>query len=66
MLSLDGFRYDYLERYPQQSKNLQRVADSGLQVSGLIPGFLAALFKPLQHRHGFVSGQSWHRWQQLF
>ena len=38
-LSLDGFRYDSLERYPQQTKNLQRVADSGLQVSGLIPGF---------------------------
>ena len=29
MLSLDGFRFDYLERYPQQSKNHQRVADTG-------------------------------------
>ena len=39
MLSLDGFRHDYLERYPHQSKNPQRVADSGLQVSGLILGY---------------------------
>ena len=30
MLSLDGFRHDYLERFPLQSKNLKRMAESGL------------------------------------
>jgi hypothetical protein len=56
MLSLDGFRHDYLEQYPQQSKNLKRMADSGLQVAGLIPGFSQQhISQPLQHRHGSVS-----------
>ncbi len=53
MLSLDGFRHDYLERYPQQSKNLQRVADSGLQVSGLIPGFPSSTFS---NHYSIVTG----------
>ena len=44
MLSLDGFRYDYLEQYPQQTKNLRRMANSGLQVAGLIPGFPSSTF----------------------
>ena len=53
MLSLDGFRHDYLEHYPQQSKNLQRVADSGLQVSGLIPGFPSSTFS---NHYSIVTG----------
>ena len=44
MLSLDGFRHDYLEQYPQQSKNLRRMANSGLQVAGLISGFPSSTF----------------------
>ena len=44
MLSLDGFRHDYREQYPRQSKNLKRMADSGLQVAGLIPGFPSSTF----------------------
>ena len=44
MLSLDGFRHDYLEQHPEQSKNLKRMADSGLQVAGLTPGFPSSTF----------------------
>ena len=44
MLSLDGFRHDYLEQHPEQSKNLKRMADSGLQVAGLTPCFPASTF----------------------
>ena len=44
MLSLDGFRHDYLKQHPEQSKNLKRMADSGLQVAGLTPGFPSSTF----------------------
>ena len=44
LLSLDGFRADYLEKYPNQSTNLKRLADSGLAVAGLVPGFPSSTF----------------------
>ena len=44
LLSLDGFRADYLDRYPNQSTNLKRLADSGLAASGLVPGFPSSTF----------------------
>jgi alkaline phosphatase D len=44
LLSLDGFRADYLDRYPNQSTNLKRLADSGLAATGLVPGFPSSTF----------------------
>ena len=44
LLSLDGFRADYLEKYPDQSTNLKRLADSGLAAAGLVPGFPSSTF----------------------
>ena len=44
LLSLDGFRADYLDRYPNQSTNIKRLADSGLAAAGLVPGFPSSTF----------------------
>ena len=44
MLSLDGFRYDYLDQHPLQSPNLRRMAASGLQSTGLLPAFPSRTF----------------------
>ncbi len=44
MLSLDGFRADYLDLYPDQSPNLRRLASRGLSAAGLIPGFPSSTF----------------------
>ena len=44
LLSLDGFRSDYLEKYPDQGKNLNRLADSGAAAAGLVPGFPSSTF----------------------
>lgn len=44
LLSLDGFRSDYLQTYPKQSTNLRRLADSGLAAAGLVPGFPSSTF----------------------
>jgi alkaline phosphatase D len=44
MLSLDGFRADYLQKYPKQSNNLKRLADSGIAATGLVPGFPSSTF----------------------
>ena len=44
MLSLDGFRADYLDKFPDQSRNLRGVADQGLKTSGLLPGFPSSTF----------------------
>ena len=42
MLSLDGFRHDYLQR--GYSPNLQKLASTGLAASGLIPAFPTSTF----------------------
>ena len=42
MLSVDGFRHDYLRR--GHSPNLQKFADSGLAANGLIPAFPTSTF----------------------
>ncbi len=42
LVSFDGFRYDYLDRYP--TPNFDRVADSGVRADGLIPGFPTLTF----------------------
>ncbi len=42
MLSLDGFRHDYLAR--GHSPTLQRFAASGLRAEGLIPAFPTSTF----------------------
>lgn len=44
LLSVDGFRADYLEKYPKQSKNLKHLADSGIAAAGLTPGFPSSTF----------------------
>jgi len=44
MLSLDGFRADYLDMFPEQSRNLRRLAEGGLKSTGLIPGFPSSTF----------------------
>ena len=53
MLSLDGFRHDYLGKYSEQSSNLRGIANSGIQVSGLIPGFPSSTFS---NHYSIVTG----------
>lgn len=42
MLSLDGFRYDYLDKY--EAPNLRKLSAAGLMAKGLIPGFPSTTF----------------------
>ena len=44
MLSLDGFRADYMDLFPDQSQNLRHLAGAGLKTSGLLPGFPSSTF----------------------
>lgn len=37
LISIDGFRYDYLDKYP--APNLQRLAASGVRAASLLPSF---------------------------
>lgn len=53
MLSLDGFRYDYLDQHPLQSPNLRQMAASGLQSTGLLPGFPSSTFS---NHYSIVTG----------
>ena len=42
MVSLDGFRYDYAERY--QAKNLLALRDAGASARSMIPSFPSVTF----------------------
>jgi predicted AlkP superfamily pyrophosphatase or phosphodiesterase len=42
LISIDGFRWDYLDRYP--APNLRKLADSGVRAEGLIPQFPTKTF----------------------
>lgn len=42
LISLDGFRYDYVERF--QPENLTRFIDNGVEADGLIPSFPSKTF----------------------
>lgn len=44
MLSLDGYRFDYADKHPEQSQQLRRLADLGLRASGLVPSFPSSTF----------------------
>ena len=39
LISLDGFRWDYCEKYPEQSRTLQALRRAGVSAHGLIPVF---------------------------
>lgn len=39
LISLDGFRSDYCELYPEQTPNLRRLRDEGASLRALIPAF---------------------------
>lgn len=69
LLSLDGFRADYLTKHPEQGKNLQRLADSGLAAKGLVPGFPSSTFSNhysiatglYPGRHGIIGNRFYDR-----
>lgn len=42
LVSIDGFRWDYLDRYP--APNISRLAGSGVRAEGLIPQFPSKTF----------------------
>ncbi len=52
MVSFDGLRADYLDRYP--APNFQRVARSGVRAKGLIPVFPSKTFP---NHYSIVTGQ---------
>lgn len=52
MVSFDGFRADYLDRYP--APNFQRVARNGVRAQGLIPVFPSKTFP---NHYSIVTGQ---------
>lgn len=44
LISFDGFRWDYCERYPDETPNLQRFQREGVSARGLIPVFPSNTF----------------------
>jgi predicted AlkP superfamily pyrophosphatase or phosphodiesterase len=44
LLSLDGFRWDYLDRFPAETPNLRRLRAEGASARGLIPPFPSNTF----------------------
>jgi len=52
LVSFDGFRADYLDRYP--APNFQRVARNGVRAKGLIPVFPSKTFP---NHYSIVTGQ---------
>jgi len=44
LISLDGFRWDYLARHPAESPHLRRLADDGVTARSLIPAFPSNTF----------------------
>ena len=67
MLSLDGFRYDYLDKY--DAPNLEKIVASGITSKGLIPGFPSSTF-PNHYsivtglypgNHGLIGNNFYHR-----
>lgn len=44
LISLDGFRWDYCERYPQETPTLQEFRREGVTTDGLIPVFPSNTF----------------------
>ncbi len=67
MLSLDGFRHDYLAKY--DAPNLEKIVASGITSKGLIPGFPSSTF-PNHYsivtglypgNHGLIGNNFYHR-----
>ena len=67
MLSLDGFRYDYLDKY--DAPNLKGLVATGISSKGLIPGFPSSTF-PNHYsivtglypgNHGLIGNNFYHR-----
>lgn len=44
LISLDGFRWDYCERYPRETPTLQKLRRNGVTSEGLIPVFPSNTF----------------------
>lgn len=44
LVSLDGFRWDYLDRFPAETPNLRRLRTEGVSARGLIPSFPSNTF----------------------
>ncbi|MEO7598426.1 MAG: ectonucleotide pyrophosphatase/phosphodiesterase [Opitutus sp.] len=44
LISMDGFRWDYLDRYPEQTPNLHALRKSGVGAKALIPVFPSQTF----------------------
>ena len=67
MLSLDGFRHDYLDKY--DAPNLERLVATGINSKGLVPGFPSSTF-PNHYsivtglypgNHGLIGNSFYHR-----
>ena len=65
LLSLDGFRWDYLEKHPERTPNLRALRRDGVSAQGLIPVFPTNTF-PNHYtlvtgrypaRHGMVNNE---------
>ena len=65
LISLDGFRWDYLDRYPERTPHLQALRREGVSARGLIPVFPTNTF-PNHYtlvtgrypaRHGMVNNE---------
>eukprot|EP01125_Pyxidicula_operculata_P015449 TRINITY_DN5242_c0_g1_i2.p1 TRINITY_DN5242_c0_g1~~TRINITY_DN5242_c0_g1_i2.p1 ORF type:complete len:405 (+),score=53.90 TRINITY_DN5242_c0_g1_i2:33-1247(+) len=44
LISIDGFRWDYFEHYPNQTANLQKIARSGVKAEYIKPSFPTKTF----------------------
>jgi alkaline phosphatase D len=44
LISMDGFRWDYTERYPEQTAHIRQLAREGVAAKGLIPVFPSNTF----------------------
>lgn len=65
LISMDGFRADYLERFPAQTAHLRQLARDGVSAKGLIPVFPSNTFPNhysivtglYPSRHGIVNNR---------
>ena len=63
LIGVDGFRWDYLDRYGEQAPNLRRLAEAGVRARRLIPAFPTRTFPNFYsmatglrpERHGIVN-----------
>ena len=67
LISFDGFRWDYLETYKEQTKNIQKLANLGLRakwtrdqyITKTFPNHWTIVTGLYEESHGIINNQFW-------